>query len=84
MEILHKWGRNTVVDDALSRKDEEVKAYAISFVVPDWLDEIWGEYAKDPDTYTLINDPNQGPRFEWRNDILWYKGRINLGLTKSC
>ena len=80
MEILHKWGKDNVVVDDLSRKDE-VKAYAISVAVPDRLDEIRGEYAKDPDTCTLVNDPNRGPRFEWRNDILWYKGRIYLSPT---
>ena len=81
MEILHKRGKDHVVADALSRKDEEVKAYVISIVVLEWLDEIWGEYAKDPDTCALINDPNQSPKFEWRNDILWYKGRIELSPT---
>ena len=40
MEILHKRGRDYVVADALSRKDEEVKAYAILVAVLDWLDEI--------------------------------------------
>ena len=38
MEILHKQGKDNVIVDALSRKDEEVKAYAISVIVPDWLD----------------------------------------------
>ena len=45
MEILHKRGKDIVVADALSRKDEEFEAYAISVAVLDWLDEIWGEYA---------------------------------------
>ena len=40
MEILHKRGKDNVVVDALSRKDEEVKAYIISVAVPEWLDEI--------------------------------------------
>ena len=57
------------------------KAYAISVAVPDWLDEIGGEYAKDPNICALINDPNQGSSFEWRNDILSYKGRIYLSPT---
>ena len=70
MEILHKRGKENVVADALSRKDEEVKAYATSIAVPNWLDEIRGEYAQDPDTCTLINDPNRVPGFAWRNDIL--------------
>ena len=64
MEILHKQGKDNVIADALSRKDEEVKAYAILVAIPDWLDEIREDYAKDPDTYALINDPNQGPIFE--------------------
>ena len=81
MEILHKRGRDNVVADALFRKDEEVKAFAISVAVPDWLDKIRGEYAKDPDTCALIDDPNQGSRFKWRNGILWYRGRIYLSPT---
>ena len=44
MEILHKQGKDNVVVDALSLKDEEVEAYANSVAVPDWLDEIRGEY----------------------------------------
>ena len=40
MEILHKRGKDNVVVDALSQKDEEVKAYAISTAILDWLDEI--------------------------------------------
>ena len=47
IEILHKRGKDNVVVDSLSRKDEEVKAYAISVAVLDWLDEIRGEYVKD-------------------------------------
>ena len=45
------------------------------------MDEIRGEYAKDRDRSALINYPNRGPKFEWRNDILWYKGRIYLSPT---
>ena len=83
MEILHKRGKDNVVVDAFSQKDEEVKAYAISIAIPYWLNEIWGEYSKDPDTCTLIRDPNRGPKFEWKNDILWYKGRIYLSSTSK-
>ena len=60
MEILHKRGRDNVVVDALSRKYEQVKAYTILVAVSDRLHEIRGEYSKEPDTCTLINDPNQG------------------------
>ena len=34
MDILHKNGKDNVVVDALSRKDEEVQVYAVSIVIP--------------------------------------------------
>ena len=40
MDILHKRGKNNVVVDALSRKDEEVQVYVVSMVIPEFLDEI--------------------------------------------
>ena len=58
MGILHKRGKDNIVTNALSWKYDEFKDYAISIVVLDLLNEIWGEYAKDPYTCTLINDPN--------------------------
>ena len=70
MERLHKRGKDNVVFDALSRKYEEFKYYAISVAVPYFLDEIWGEYAKESGICALINDPNRGPKFEWRNNTL--------------
>ena len=45
------------------------------------MDEIRGEYIKDPKTCALNDDLDQNPKFKWRNDILWYKGRIYLSLT---
>ena len=45
----------------------------------------WTEYKentlKNLNTCALIKDPNRGSKFEWRNDILWYKGRIYLNPT---
>ena len=34
MEIIHKRGKGNIVDDAFSRKDEEVKSYAILVAFP--------------------------------------------------
>ena len=48
MEILHKRGKDNVVEDALSRKDEERTLLVVSVVVPEWLNENRSEYAKDP------------------------------------
>ena len=57
LEILHKKGKDNVVVDALSQRDEEAKSYANSVAIPEWLDEIRSEYAKNPDTYALIDNP---------------------------
>jgi hypothetical protein len=39
MEILHKKGKDNIVVDALSRKDEEAQVFAVSIAIPEWLDE---------------------------------------------
>ena len=40
-EIVYKKGKQNVVEDALSRKDEEVEAFlcAISIIQPNWIIE---------------------------------------------
>jgi hypothetical protein len=78
MEIIHKRGKDNIVVDALSQKDEETQVFAISIAIPEWLDEIRTEYAKNQETCFIINNLNQYPMFEWKNNILWYKGRIYL------
>jgi hypothetical protein len=40
MKILHKRGKDNIVVDALSRKDEEAQVFTISIAIPEWLDEI--------------------------------------------
>jgi hypothetical protein len=78
MEILHKKGKDNIVANALSRKDEEVQTFAIFVVIPKWLNEIQSEYAKNIEASSIINNLRKHPKFEWKNDILWYKGRIYL------
>jgi hypothetical protein len=70
MEILHKRGKDNIVADALSRKEEEAHVFAVSIVIPKWLNEIRTEYAKNPETCSIIDDLSQYPKFEWKNDIL--------------
>jgi hypothetical protein len=69
MEIIHKKGKDNVATDALSHKDEEVRAYATTVVIPNWLDDIRLEYAKYPESNSIINNMDQNPKFEWKNDI---------------
>ena len=83
MEILHKKGKDNVVDDALSRKDEEVQIYAVSMVILEFLDEIRTKYDKNAKFFYIINNINQYPKFEWNNDLLWYKGRIYLSANSK-
>ena len=33
---------------------------------------------KNPETSAIINNLPQNSKFEWKNDILWHKGRIYL------
>ena len=33
---------------------------------------------RTPKKSTIINNSNHDPKFEWKNDILWYKGMIYL------
>ena len=58
MDILHKKGKDNVVADALLRKYEEVQVYAISMVIPEFLDEIRTEYAKNTKVCSIINNIN--------------------------
>jgi len=46
MDILHKKGKDNIVANALSRKEEEPSFLAVSVVVPEWLNEIRSEYTK--------------------------------------
>ena len=48
VEIIHKKGKENVVADPLSRKDEDITSYSISVTTLEWLDEIRSEYVKEP------------------------------------
>jgi hypothetical protein len=83
-EIVYKKGKQNVVADALSRKDEDVEAflYAISIIQPDWIIEARDEWKNDEKVWTLIQrlqqDSSASDTFTWKNDSLWYKYRLYL------
>jgi hypothetical protein len=55
-EIIYKKGKQNVVVDALSRKDEYVEAFlcAILIIQPDWIIEVRDEWKNDEKLWTLI------------------------------
>jgi hypothetical protein len=83
-EIVYKKGKQNVVADALSRKDEDVEAFlcAISIIQPDWIIEARDEWKNDEKVWTLIQrlqqDSSASDTFTWENDSLWYKDRLYL------
>ena len=83
-EIIYKKGKQNVVADALSMKDEDVEAlfYAISIIQPDWIIEARGEWKNDEEIWTFIQklqqDPSASNTFMWKDDFLWYKDCLYL------
>jgi hypothetical protein len=55
-EIFYKKGKKNVVEDALSRKDEDVEAFlcAISIIQLDWIIEARDEWKNDEKVWTHI------------------------------
>ena len=55
-EIIYKEGKQNVVADSLSRKDEDVEALfcAISIIQLDWINEARDEWKKDEEVSSLI------------------------------
>jgi hypothetical protein len=83
-EIVYKKGKQNVVADALSIKDEDIEALlcAISIIQPDWVIEARDEWKNDEKVWTLIQrlqqDSSASDTFTWKNDTLWYKDRLYL------
>ena len=55
-EIIYKKGKQNVVADALSRKDEDVEALlcANSTIQPNWIKEARDEWKNDEEVLALI------------------------------
>ena len=70
-EIIYEKGKQNVVADALSRKDEDVEALlcAISIIQPDWINEAKEEWKNDEEVWELIRklqqDSSTSDTFSW-------------------
>ena len=62
-EIIYKKGKQNVVADALSRKEEDVESllYAISILQPEWIIEARDEWKNEEEVWTLIHKLQRDP-----------------------
>jgi len=60
-EIIYKKGKQNVVADALSRKDEDVEAFlcTISIIQPNWINEAMDEWKNDEEVWAFIQKIQQ-------------------------
>jgi hypothetical protein len=83
-EIIYKKGKQNVVEDELSIKDEDIEAFlcAISIIQPNWIIEAKDEWKNDEKVWTLIQRLQQDSSalytFTWKNESLCYKYRLYL------
>jgi len=83
-EIIYKKGKQNVLENTLSRKDEDVEVFlcATSIIQLDWINGESDEWKNDEEVWALIQkiqeDPNTSDTFSWKNDSLWYKDWLYL------
>ena len=75
-EIIYKKGKQNVVTDALSKKNEDVEEllYAISIIQPDWIAKEMDKWKNDEKIWAFIQkmqeDPISSNTFRWKYDFL--------------
>ena len=76
-EILYKKGKENIVADALSRKDEKYGALlcTLSILQENWMVQAKEEWKNDVPTSNLIQkikiDPSSLDKFCLKGDIIW-------------
>jgi hypothetical protein len=80
--IIYKKGKCNVMVYSLSRKEEEIEGSlcVISILQSNWVEEArieWKQYKEACKTIQqLQEDPSSLDIFVWKNDLLWYHGRL--------
>lgn len=83
-EIIYKNGKQSIVEDAPSRKDKDVEALlcVLLIIQLEQIVEVREEWKNDPSVWTLIQKIQKYPTvsytFVWNNDSLWYKDRLYI------
>jgi hypothetical protein len=81
-EIIYKKGKHNMVENALSRKEEEIEGLlcVISILQSDWMEEARIEWKQDQKVCKIIRQLQENPRafykFVWKNDLLWYRDHL--------
>ena len=95
--VEYKHGKENVVADALSRREDTGLVEAdcskvgtlciISFPTPNWLDDLRASYVTDPSLQQIIQAIKSGQTipvgFTFCNDLLFYKGKLYLGSSNQ-
>jgi hypothetical protein len=83
-EIIYKKGKQNIVVDALSRKEEDTNGLLCAISIPqsDWVEEARIEWKQDEKICKIIQqlqeDPDAVEKFTWKNDLLWYQDHLYL------
>jgi hypothetical protein len=76
-EIIYNKGKENVVVDSLSCKyEDEGSLFSLSFIIPNWLQDVRQEWLQDPKSLQLIqqlqSNAPASPGYSWLHDKLRY------------
>jgi hypothetical protein len=80
--IYNKVKENVVVDGLFQKYEEEGSRFSLSFIVPDWIQDVHQEWLQDPKICSLLHQLQHNSLvplgYSWHNEDLRYKGRLYL------
>ena len=79
-KVHHKKGKDNVVADALSRKEN---GNVISILIPQWIQDIADMYIGDSKVRNLIGqlalERSKNANFSYQNGVVRYKNQLYVG-----
>lgn len=81
--IKYRKGKDNLVADALSRRDEKGSCKAITVVTPEWIKEVVSSYVNTAWLQELLPQlvihPHNQKGYTVANGVVRYKGKIVIG-----